>query len=227
MDDRAREEMNDRVEDILALLSDVTRGEFGALETTLPESEPMGALIRGVNEAVAALAASQARNRGYVGELEGHLDVIARQGAAIRELSTPVLEMWDGVLCLPIVGIMDTFRSVELTETVLHAVVDRRARCVIVDVTGIGVMDTRTVDQLIRMAKAVALLGSRCFVTGISPVMAQTLDQMGIDLSSVATRRNLRDALQEYVGLRRRAPPPRPTAVAPTMPADTAGKDEE
>lgn len=205
MNEEKRKQLHGQIASILALLGDVTQGKYGAIDTDLPEHHPMGALIRGVNEAIASLGAAKERTREYLGELEEKLAVIERQRAAIRELSTPVIEVWDGVLCLPIVGILDTVRSLDLTQTVLHGVVEKRARCVIVDVTGIGVMDTRTVDQLIRMAKAVALLDARCYVTGISPVIAQTLDQMGVDLSTVATRRTLRDALQEYVLERRRA----------------------
>lgn len=205
MDEERRKVVYDQVGEILALLGEVTEGKYRSIDTDLPETDAMGALVRGINEAVAALATSRERAREYMGELEEKLSVIERQQEAIRELSTPVIEVWDGVLCLPIVGILDTSRSVDLTQAVLHGVVEKRARCVIVDVTGIGVMDTRTVDQLIRMAKGVALLDARCYVTGISPLIAQTLDQMGIDLSTVATRRTLRDALQEYVTQRRRA----------------------
>jgi rsbT co-antagonist protein RsbR len=220
MDETTHEQFYDRVADILLLMSEVTCGDFRTIETSLPESNPMGALIRGVNEAVAALSEADSRNRAYVHELEASLDVIERQQAAIRELSTPIIEVWDGVLCLPIVGVLDTVRSLELTQNVLNAVVDKRARCVIVDITGIGVMDTRTVDQLIRMAKAVALMDAQCFVTGISPPIAQTLDQMGIDLSSVATRRNLRDALQEHVRRRRQA------AIAPGLASNAIAEAE-
>jgi rsbT co-antagonist protein RsbR len=201
----ARKRSHDHVGDILAVLAEVTDGKYPSIDTELPETHPMGALVRGINEAVASLAASRERAGEYLRELEDKLAVIERQQEAIRELSTPVIEVWDSVLCLPIVGILDTSRSVDLTQAVLHGVVEKRARCVIVDVTGIGIMDTRTVDQLIRMAKAVALLDARCYVTGISPLIAQTLDQMGVDLSTVATRRTLRDALQEYVLQRRRA----------------------
>ena len=204
MNEQQRKEVYRQVSEILGLLADVTEGKYRTIETSLPETHPMGALVRGINEAVSSLETAQLRAAEYLGELEEKVAVIERQQAAIRELSTPLIEVWDGVLCLPIVGILDTLRSLDLTQAVLHGVIEKRARCVIVDVTGIGVMDTRTVDQLIRMAKSVALLDARCYVTGISPIIAQTLDHMGIDLSKVTTRRSLRDALQEYVLQRRR-----------------------
>ena len=74
------------------------------------------------------------------------------QQAAIRELSTPIIEVWAGVLCLPVVGIVDSQRSAEMTETLLETIVAKQARMAIVDITGIDVMDTKTADHFIKMA---------------------------------------------------------------------------
>jgi rsbT co-antagonist protein RsbR len=195
--------VRERITDILVVLSAIGAGSLDErLATGLPDDDPFSTLYEGINDVVERLITSNGRLATYQHELESRLQTIEQQRNAIRELSTPVIEVWDGVLCLPIVGIMDTARSVEMTERILHAVMEERARCVIIDVTGIGVMDTRTVDQLIRLAKAVRLLDAQCFLTGIGPVIAQTLDQMGVDLSTIATRRTLRDALQEYVRAR-------------------------
>jgi rsbT co-antagonist protein RsbR len=195
--------VRERITDILVVLSAIGAGSLDErLATGLPDDDPFSTLYEGINDVVERLITSNGRLATYQHELESRIATIEQQRNAIRELSTPVIEVWDGVLCLPIVGIMDTARSVEMTERILHAVMEERARCVIIDVTGIGVMDTRTVDQLIRLAKAVRLLDAQCFLTGIGPVIAQTLDQMGVDLSTIATRRTLRDALQEYVRAR-------------------------
>jgi rsbT co-antagonist protein RsbR len=135
----------------------------------------------------------------YQKELEEKLETIERQRAAISELSTPVIEIWNGVICLPVVGVMDTARSAEMTEAILRATVEKNAKCTIIDITGIEVMDTGTADHFIRMAKAIRLLGARCVVTGISPTIAQTIVHMGVRLDGVTTRRSLRDALQDFV----------------------------
>ena len=135
----------------------------------------------------------------YQRELEDKLDTIARQRAAISELSTPVIEIWKGVICLPFVGLMDTARGAEMTEAILRATVEKNAKCTIIDVTGIEVMDTSTADHLIRVAKAIRLLGARCVVTGIRPTIARTIVHMGVQLNGVTTRRSLRDALQDIV----------------------------
>jgi rsbT co-antagonist protein RsbR len=132
-------------------------------------------------------------------ELTEKLATIEQQRSAIRELSTPIMEVWNGILCLPIIGIMDTTRSADMTDALLRGVVGTRARAVIIDITGIEVMDTQTADHFIRMAKAVRLLGAECVLTGINPQIAQTVIHMGVDMSDVVSHRSLRDALQFFI----------------------------
>jgi rsbT co-antagonist protein RsbR len=160
---------------------------------------PLNGVFAAINELIAAFGAEQEQGRVFRLELESKLSTVEKQRAAIRELSTPVIELWDGVLCLPIVGVMDTARSTEMTSSLLQAIVAKKTRYTIIDITGIEVMDTRTVDHFIRMAKSVRLLGAECSLTGISPHIAQTVVHMGIDLSDIVTHRSLRDALQHYV----------------------------
>ncbi|MBI5546982.1 MAG: XylR N-terminal domain-containing protein [Deltaproteobacteria bacterium] len=128
-------------------------------------------------------------------ELEDKLSLIESQRAAIAQLSTPIIQVWDEILCLPIVGTIDTARSSEMTDRMLDAVVRQHARAVIVDITGIDMMDTKTADHFIKMAKAVRLLGAEPILTGISPSIAQTLTHIGVDLDGIRTLRSLRDAL--------------------------------
>jgi rsbT co-antagonist protein RsbR len=193
-------EVYDKVASILMLLSDVGRGDYtNRLPTDLPEGHPLGALYLGINEMIDALASEAQRSTEYQRELEEKLTTIERQRAAIRELSTPIMEVWDGVLCLPIVGIMDSTRSADMTDALLRAVVATKARCTIIDITGIEVMDTSTADHFIRMAKSVRLLGAECVLTGINPQIAQTVVHMGVDMEGVNTHRSLRDALQYFV----------------------------
>src|SRR6185295_4360153 len=133
-----QEEMYKRIADILHVLSGVAAGDFGnqLLIDTL-ESEPVAALYRGINETIVALADERSRREAYQNELEEKLFTIARQELAIRELSTPVIEIWNGVLCLPIVGILDPTRSADITEALLRAVTERQTRYAIIDITGI------------------------------------------------------------------------------------------
>lgn len=136
-------------------------------------------------------------------ELDQQLEIIKRQQFAIRELSTPVLQLWDDVLALPIIGVVDTKRSVEIMERLLAEVTNRQSRYVILDITGVEVVDTKTADHFIKVVKAAELLGTTCVLTGIRPAVAQTLVEIGVDLSKVLTLRNLQDGLRECVRMRK------------------------
>jgi rsbT co-antagonist protein RsbR len=202
------EQILDNVADILLALANVASGDYETrLAVDAGDTRPLASLYAAINEMISSLSEEQTKSRAYQKELEEKLGTIEQQRAAIRELSTPIMEVWDGVLCLPIVGVMDTVRSTEMTATLLRAVSEKNTRCAIIDITGIEVMDTRTVDHFIRMAKAVRLLGAECALTGTNPHIAQTVVHMGIDMTDVVTYRSLRDALQQYV--RRYASPPK------------------
>lgn len=194
------EEVYSKIADILLTLADVGNGDYAVrLESGLPESHPLGALCAGINDMIQSLGDEAARGEKYRKDLEEKLGTIDRQREAIRELSTPIMEVWDKILCLPIVGVIDSMRSSEMTDALLRAVVSSGAHSVIIDITGIEVMDTRTADHFVRMAKAVGLLGAECVLTGINPQIAQTIVHMGIDMAGVRTHRSLRDALYHFV----------------------------
>lgn len=194
----------ERVADILMVLADVGAGDYSTrLDTDLPEEDALGALYAGINEMIQSLESEEKRSAAYRRELEEKLAMIEEQRAAIKELSTPIIEVWEGILCLPVVGVLDSVRSAEMTEALLQAIVEKRSRCAIIDITGIQVMDTATADHFLRMTRSVRLLGADCVLTGINPNIAQTIVHMGVDLSDVRTFRNLRNALTYYVRRRR------------------------
>lgn len=192
--------VRERIADILMVLSSIAAGSHAErLRSDLADDDPFTVLYEGINEVVENLIAGQDRLATTQRELESRLLMIDQQRSAIRELSTPVIEIWDRVLCLPVVGVMDTARSAEMTEALLRAVTEKKTRCAIIDVTGIEVMDSSTTDHFLRMARAVRLLGAECVLAGISPSIAQTIVHMGVDLSDVVTFRSLREALTHHV----------------------------
>jgi rsbT co-antagonist protein RsbR len=152
-------------------------------------------LDRLAQDLVQAKRAEEERSR----ELAEKLATIERQRSAIRELSTPIMEVWERILCLPVVGLVDSTRSADMTDALLKAVVTTQARVTIIDITGIDAMDTQIADHFIRMAKAVRLLGAECVLTGINPQIAQTVTHMGVDMQGVVSHRSLRDALQYFI----------------------------
>lgn len=192
-------EIINRIGDVLIVLSDVACGDFHTrCPTTLPETNPLGALFTGINEMIDQLEAESERSRSYQKDLEEKLATIEEQRFAIRELSAPIIEVRAGVLCLVIVGLLDSARSAETMEALLRAACEKRARCTILDITGIEVMDTATADHFLRMAKAVRLLGAECMVTGVNPHIARTLVGMGMDMVGINVHRTLDEALQDF-----------------------------
>lgn len=199
------EETVDEITNALLVLATVGYGDFTSrIRTSLSTDKPLGALFAGIDEMLDALQAERERSASYQAELEEKLATIEKQRIAISELSSPIMEVWDGVLCVPIVGVMDSLRSSETTEAVLRGVAEKGANCLIIDITGIEVMDTKTVDHFVKMAQAVRLLGARCILTGVAPSIADTVVQMGLDFSGIHTERSLREGLKRYVATRGR-----------------------
>jgi rsbT co-antagonist protein RsbR len=185
---------------IVGTLREVEAGDLEVrVELPYPESEPIGALAACVNFMTQALSERREETLAYQRELEGQIATIEKQRAAIRELSTPIIEVWSGVLCVPIVGVLDSSRAAEMTSALLNTIVEKSAGFIIIDITGIDAMDTRATDHFLRMARAVRLLGAECVLSGVNPAVARTITQMGLDLNGVASHRSLRDALQQYV----------------------------
>jgi anti-anti-sigma regulatory factor len=147
-------------------------------------------------QAAEALRASDAKEKA-LHELDQKLEIIEQQRFAIQELSTPVLQLWTNVLAMPIIGVVDSRRSAEIMERLLSEITARQSRFVILDITGVEIVDTKTADHFIKVIKAAELLGTRCILTGIRPAVAQTLVEIGVDLSSITTLRTLQDGLRE------------------------------
>lgn len=129
-------------------------------------------------------------------ELREKLALIGRQEEAIKALSTPIIEVWEGVLSLPLFGVLDSQRAAETMERLLEAIVSKGAKYAIIDLTGVEVVDTSTADHIGKLTRASELLGARCIITGIRPAVAQTMVQIGIDLTRSNTLSTLREALQ-------------------------------
>ena len=119
----------------------------------------------------------------------------ARLTQQVRELSSPVIKVWEEVLVLPLVGHIDAIRAGRLMEDLLQGIVDHQAEIVIIDVTGVPVVDTHVVNHLVRTIKAAGLLGAQSVLVGIRAEMAQTIVQLGLNLEDLRTRANLRDGI--------------------------------
>jgi ribose transport system substrate-binding protein len=121
--------------------------------------------------------------------------IITAQQALIQELSTPILPLTDDILALPLVGTIDSLRANRVTERLLNTIISTRARVVIIDISGVPVVDTGVANHLLSTASAARLLGTTTLLVGVSPEIAQTIVQLGINLSGVQTFSTMRAGL--------------------------------
>ena len=131
---------------------------------------------------------------GFVLERER---IIRQQQEAIRELSTPVLQVRERLLILPIIGVIDPQRARQLTEQLLRGIRTNRARVVVIDITGVAAMDSNVANHLVLTVEASRLLGATVIVTGLSPEIAQTLVNIGVDLTKMNTVGDLQGGIEE------------------------------
>lgn len=129
--------------------------------------------------------------------LEAKERLIARHQEAFKELSTPVLQARDGLLILPLIGILDTERARQLTEQLLHAIRANRARAVVIDITGVPAVDTKVANHLAQTVEAARLMGATAVISGLSAEVAQALVTLGIDLGKVRTVADLQSGIDE------------------------------
>jgi rsbT co-antagonist protein RsbR len=122
--------------------------------------------------------------------------VIAAQQAALRELSTPLIPLTDNVVVMPLIGTIDGARSQQILEVLLEGIALHQAEAVLLDISGVRVVDTQVADALLRAAKAVRLLGAQVILTGLSAEVAQTMVHLGADLGDIVTQGNLQAGLR-------------------------------
>jgi rsbT co-antagonist protein RsbR len=158
------------------------RGDFAVLNRVLDAYEPAANRIA-ITVAV-----------GFVQERER---VIREQQEAIRELSTPVLQVRERLLILPIIGVIDPHRARQLTEQLLRGIRTNRARVIVIDITGVAAMDANVANHLVLTVEAARLLGATVIVTGLSPEIAQTLVNIGVDLGKMNTVGDLQGGIEE------------------------------
>ncbi|WP_437666145.1 PAS domain-containing protein [Sorangium sp. So ce1182] len=202
---------------VVGAVSDVT--EQRRLEAQVQES-----MVR-LKAAAEALEEQNQRLEEQIIERMRSEESLRAQNEAIRLMSAPVVQVWDHVLALPLIGSIDDVRASRITETLLDEVVRTQARFSIMDLTGIESVDLATTKHLLDMMRAIKLLGTRGVVSGISPQIAATMTELGAETQGLVTFGTLKDALRYAIGAATRAaaaPLPRPGPAGGTG-ARTAG----
>jgi rsbT co-antagonist protein RsbR len=121
-------------------------------------------------------------------------EVIVRQQQELLELSTPVVQLWDNILALPLIGTLDSSRTQVVMESLLEKIVETGASIAIIDITGVPTVDTLVAQHLLKTVAAARLMGADCIISGIRPQIAQTIVHLGVDLTDVTTKATLADA---------------------------------
>lgn len=121
---------------------------------------------------------------------------VEAQQDAIHSMSTPIIQVWDDIVTMPVVGLVDSVRAADMKNSLLETVARTSAKFAIVDLTGVDTVDTATADHLLKVMRAVGLLGARCVITGIQPSVAQIIVALGLDMHGVITLRSLREGLK-------------------------------
>jgi len=129
--------------------------------------------------------------------LKAKEEIIGQHQEAIRELSTPVLQVRDELLLLPVVGVIDSTRARQMTDQLLQAIRARRAKVVVIDITGVAAVDSMVANHLVQAVEAARLLGAQAILTGLSAEVAQTIVRIGVDLGKVRTTGSLQDGIGE------------------------------
>jgi rsbT co-antagonist protein RsbR len=158
------------------------RSDFNKLNRILDAYEP---------------AANRIANTVAVGFVQERERVIRQQQEAIRELSTPVLQVRERLLILPIIGVIDPQRARQLPEQLLRGIRTNRAKVVVIDITGVAAMDATVANHLVQTVEASRLLGATVIVTGLSPEIAQTLVKIGVDLGKMNTVGDLQGGIEQ------------------------------
>jgi rsbT co-antagonist protein RsbR len=122
-------------------------------------------------------------------------EIIRQQAESMLELSTPVVQLWDGIIAVPLVGTLDSARTQLVMEKMLDALVATRAQHAVIDITGVPTVDTEVAQHLLKTVMAARLLGAQCTICGIRPQIAHTIVSLGIEFGDIATKATLADAL--------------------------------
>ncbi len=190
-------DFQERVNKIEEALSVAACGDFSVRLEILEENQDFLTPIElGVNMLISDMGDEVHKSRLKAQELQEKLDLIEKQRRAIEELSTPIIKIWEKVLVLPLIGVLDTRRSQKLTEQLLQTIAEVQAKLTIIDITGVPTVDSAVANHLIKTVNSVKLLGAECVITGIRPEVAQTIIYLGLDLSDIQTLANLSEGLK-------------------------------
>jgi anti-anti-sigma regulatory factor len=196
--------VKERLKSLLNVVQSVSSGDLSVKIEPPEEKDEFTALSIELERMINGLIETNRVSEERMARLQAVVEEKERLLETVRELSSPVIQVWENVLVMPLIGAIDSARATRIMEDLLTGITKYQAEIVIIDITGVPVVDTRVANHLIQTIKAAGLLGTRCVVVGISSEVAQSLISLGVDLSGVITRSNLQAGIRyamEMVGL--------------------------
>ncbi len=202
--DQYKEFVRERLKSLLDVVQSVASGDFSVRVQIPEEEDEFTALSIELERMIDKLIEANKVSEERMARLQAAVEEKERLLKTVGELSSPVIQVWENVLVMPLVGAIDSARAARIMEDLLTGITKYQAEIVIIDITGVPVVDTGVANHLIQTIKAASLLGAKCVVVGISGEVAQSLVSLGVDLSGVVTRSNLQAGIRyamETMGL--------------------------
>jgi anti-anti-sigma regulatory factor len=196
--------VKERLKSLLNVVQSVSSGDLSMKIEPPEEKDEFTALSIELERMISGLIETNKVSEERMARLQAVVEEKERLLETVRELSSPVIQVWENVLVMPLIGAIDSARATRIMEDLLTGITKYQAEIVIIDITGVPVVDTRVANHLIQTIKAASLLGAKCVVVGISSEVAQSLISLGVDLSGVITRSNLQAGVRyamEMAGL--------------------------
>lgn len=202
--DQYKEFVRERLKSLLDVVQSVASGDFSVRVQIPEEEDEFTALSIELERMIDKLIEANKVSEERMARLQAAVEEKERLLKTVGELSSPVIQVWENVLVMPLVGAIDSARAARIMEDLLTGITKYQAEIVIIDITGVPVVDTGVANHLIQTIKAASLLGAKCVVVGISGEVAQSLVSLGVDLSGVVTHSNLQAGIRyamETMGL--------------------------
>jgi anti-anti-sigma regulatory factor len=202
--DQYKKFVKERLKSLLDVVQSVSAGDF-SVKVEIPEGkDEFTSLSIELERMIDDLIEANRLSAERMARLQAAVEEKDRLSKTVGELSSPVIQVWEDVLVMPLVGAIDSTRAARIMEDLLTGITKYQAEIVIIDITGVPVVDTSVANHLVQTIKAASLLGAKCVVVGISSEVAQSLINLGVDLSGVVTRSNLQAGVwyaMEMMGL--------------------------
>lgn len=193
---RSKDELSlARIQELVELVMRLATGDFDARATVTDQGDELDGLAAGIHMLAEEISAKFAENERLVKTLEQTVKDLAKRHETIMALSTPSMMVWQGILVVPLIGVMDPARAQKFTTELLNRISNSSVQVVIIDITGIAEMDLAMAKHLMQTFAAVGLLGAQCILTGLSASSARKVADLDIDLRSLTVRGNLHEGL--------------------------------